>query len=64
MCLEQKQQEQKPRSKNTNPKIKNLKITSQTQQNHRIPNQSKNTTQPIQKKKKKSQTKKNPSQAS
>ena len=27
MCLEQEQQEHKSRSKNTNPKIKNLKIT-------------------------------------
>ena len=42
MCLEQKQQEHKPRSKNTNPEIKiqKLKISkspfSQTQQNHQI----------------------------
>ena len=27
MCLEQEQQKHKPKSKNTNPKIKNLKIT-------------------------------------
>ena len=63
MCLKQ---ELKLRSKNTNPKIKNLKITifsnpaiSSNPKNLIVSNQSKNTTQPIQTKK--SQTQNNPS---
>ena len=63
MCLKQ---EHKPRSKNTNPKIKILKITifsnpaiSSNPKNLIVSNQSKNTTQPIQTKK--SQNQNNPS---
>ena len=63
MCLKQ---ELKLRSKNTNPKIKNLKITiflnpaiSSNPKNLIVSNQSKNTTQPIQTKK--SQNRNNPS---
>ena len=55
MCLKQ---ELKLRSKNTNPNIKNLKITifsnpaiSSNPKNLIVSNQSKNTTQPIQTKK-------------
>ena len=63
MCLKQ---ELKLRSKNTNPNIKNLKITifsnpaiSSNPKNLIVSNQSKNTTQPIQTKK--SQNRNNPS---
>ena len=63
MCLKQ---ELKLISKNTNPKIKNLKITifsnpaiSSNPKNLIVSNQSKNTTQPIQTKK--SQNQNNPS---
>ena len=63
MCLKQ---ELKLISKNTNPKIKNLKITifsnpaiSSNPKNLIVSNQSKNTTQPIQTKK--SQNRNNPS---
>ena len=63
MCLKQ---ELKLRSKNTNPKIKNLKITifsnpaiSSNPKNLIVSNQSKNTTQSIQTKK--SQNRNNPS---
>ena len=70
MCLEQDQQEHKSRSNNTNPKIKNLKITifsnptkssNPKTPKYQINKKKYNTTNPN---KKKSQTQKNPSQAS
>ena len=68
MCLEQEQQEHKSRSKNTNPKIKNLKITifsnTAKSSNPKAPKYQINPKiQHNQSKQKKSQTQKNPSQA-